>query len=206
MGTITINGTTFNIFGEFNTDDAGPPVVQAAMNYFKASLNITPWSTASGTDKQRALIMATRLLDKQNWIGTVTVEGQNLSWPRTGVKTKEGVTVVSTETPPGIYLGTYELAAALLGDSALQDAVNAGSNTKRKRTREKVGDLETELDTTFFVPTASGRSVFGRFPTLVQEYIRPFLPAIDLGTLLSGTDITSAELVSDFTLNVDGIS
>ena len=170
MGTVTIGATNFDIYGEITTDTPGEPV--SATTYFLGQLNTTAWDAADADTKAKALVTATRILDKQTWVGDVTdpTTPQPLAWPRTGATNcKTGVAVPSDEVPEGIVYGSYELASAILTDSAVQAASTAGSNVRRSR--DKVGDLETERE--YFVSTAIAGSTAaaGRFPPAVQEFV-----------------------------------
>jgi len=205
MGTVSISGKTFNIYGEHLSDDAGPPAVPSAKTYFSASLNATAWTGASQTTQAQALVTATRILDKQSWVGSPTDPAtQPLAWPRTGVTDRNGQTVADDEVPPAIYLATYELALAILQDAAVQTAKNTGSSVKRNRNREKVGELEVETDVEYFSANVNGGTT--RFPTSVQEYIKQFLAGLAVGALASGTDICSTELYSEFRRNFPGVN
>ena len=176
MGTVNIAGKTFNIYGEHLADDAGPPVVEAASTYFAASLNATAWNAADLTTQAQALVTATRILDKQTWTGDMTdaATPQPLAWPRTGATNcKTGQAVPTTDTPNGIIFGTYELASAILEDATVQSAKSAGSNVRRTRSKDKVGDLETERETEYFTSTSipGSNTAAGRFPPAVMEYV-----------------------------------
>ena len=190
MGTVSIGGSSFNIYGTF-TDDTGPVI--SAVTYFKASLNISAWSAAASSDKQKALVAATRILDKQPWVGSPTdiVTPQPLAWPRTGATDADGNSFLDTETPEEVIFANYELASAILADAAVQSSSTSGSNVRRTLSRDKVGDLETERETEYFIPTIIGSAASGRFPTSVQEYLRGLLGgSLDLSTVTGSTAST----------------
>ena len=179
MGTVTISGNTYNIYGTHVADDAGPPAVPSAVTYFAASLNATEWNAATVDTQAQALVTATRIMDKQTWQGTMTdpTTPQPLAWPRAGVTNcKTGEAQADDEVPNGIVFGTYELASAILADAAVQAAAGAGSNVRRTRAKDKVGDLETERETEYFTSTAipGSNTNAGRFPPATQEYVSCF--------------------------------
>lgn len=55
-----------------------------AGHFFNNRLNVDIWTDASEDDKVRSLNMATVAIDKLNFAGAVTVEGQQLQFPRDG--------------------------------------------------------------------------------------------------------------------------
>jgi len=188
MGTVSIAGKTFDIYGEHLTDDSGPPVVESASTYFAASLNASAWNDATLDDQARALVTAGRIFDKQLWVGTPTDPDtpQPLAWPRTGVPDCDGIAATTTDIPMKIVEGSYELALAILADAAVQTQTNTGSNTKRVLARKKVGDLEVEDETEYFSPTNSGANAGTRFPTQVQELIKCYVGGTLGGATVAG--------------------
>ena len=121
--TITIGTDTFDVYGP-----------QADANtYFNGKLNRGVWSAAGSSDKDRALISASRLLDLEPWQGTPTdlLTPQPLAWPRTGVLDKNGSAVGTTEFPDDLLAGYYELAQEILANPALDEAADGDSNIKR---------------------------------------------------------------------------
>jgi len=185
MGTVSAGGKTFTIYGEI-TSDAGATV--SASTYFAGSLNATAWDAASLTDQSKALIAATRIFDKQLWVGSMTdpTTPQALAWPRTGVPTCDGIVASASVIPERVIFGAYELAGAILTTAAVQTDANTGSNTRRVLARKKVGDLETEDETEYFSATNSGQNAATRFPTEVQEYIRCYVGGTLGGATVAG--------------------
>jgi len=180
LGTVSISGKSFNIYGNLTDDTVtDSPQAVSATTYFIGQLNTTAWDAADSTTRSKALVTATQILDKQRWVGTPTdvATPQPLAWPRTGVSDCEGTAVPSDEVPLGIVNAAYELAGAILTDATVQSQASGGSNTKRTKSRDKVGDLETERETEYFGPTniPGTKTGVGRFPTAVQEYVRCFL-------------------------------
>lgn len=202
MGVVNIGGVNFNIYGEF-TNDAGPTI--SASTYFNASLNVGGWTAASFGDRQKALVNATRIFDKQRWQGTVTdpTTPQPLAWPRTGVPPCDGIVTPTNVIPSKVIFGAYELAAAILSDAQVQTAASTGSNVRRVLARKKVGELEIEDETEYFVPTNIGLAASGRFPAQVQEYIKCFVEGFSMGATVVGST-PSVFIDFDFKLNDPG--
>lgn len=204
MGQVSIGGKTYDIYGEYSTDTPGE--TESAVTYFNGQLNTTAWDNASSTDQQKALVSATRIFDKQLWVSTPTdPDNQPLAWPRVGVADCDGNPIDDNEIPEDIILGSYEYALAILNDAAVQTEQSAGSNTKREKSRDKVGDLETERETEYFSPTniRGSRNSEGRFPTQVQEYVRCYLSSGALSPACASS--TEPVFPEDWTFNNEGL-
>lgn len=142
--------------------------ITEANDYLDNSVRATSWETALDDDKARALITATRLIDKQCLVGDQTDPDQPLHFPATGVVDHEGDEVPDDEVPLWITYATIELAFELTVNAALESSANTGSNTKRL----KAGSVEIEK---FRPGDVLGSKGVKRFPTVVQEYLAPFL-------------------------------
>lgn len=185
MGVVNIGGIAFNIYGE-HTDNTGPVI--SATAYFSASLNVAGWDVATFGDRQKALVNAARIFDKQRWKGALTdpTTPQPLAWPRTGVADCDGVAIDPNTIPEDVIFASYELAAAILSNAAVQTQENTGSNVRRVLARKKVGDLEIEDETEYFTPTNIGLAVGSRFPAQVQEYLRCYVEGHTMGATVVG--------------------
>lgn len=170
MGTVTISGTAFEIYGT----RAG------ADTYMAARLGNTAWKGASSGDKDKSLVSATRYLDRQNWINQRTdiLTPQPLEFPRTGLVDKDGTAVSSATVPVIVEEANYEMALILLEDATASENATSGSNVKA------VGAGSAKVE--FF------RQVTGtKLPTTIQELIGLWLEgsgvAAATGNLASGT-------------------
>ncbi len=168
MGTVTISGTSFDIYG----------TLAAAVTYMKARVGATAWDAVGSTDRSKALVSGTRFLDRQNWQGQKTSGVQALEFPRTGLVDKDGNDVGSVAVPLLVEEANYEMALAILEDATIVENANSGTNTKRV----KAGSAEVE----FFRQTDGTK-----LPTIIQELIGLFLEgsgtSSDTGNLASGT-------------------
>ncbi len=72
MGQVTIQGTVFDIYGTAASVD----------DYMKARLGGGVWHDADSEDQARAQVSATRMIDRENWVGQRTVGSQPLEFPR----------------------------------------------------------------------------------------------------------------------------
>lgn len=134
-----------------------------ADTYFEDAIHAAPWTASSNDTKEDALVTATRMLDRQEWVGTKTNPLQALDWPRTGVTYSDGTAVDPLTVPQFILDATCELALALIVNPSIQSSTNSGSNVKRL----KAGSAEIE----YFNSTSGA----GRFPTIVAELVNPYL-------------------------------
>lgn len=153
VGHVSIGSDVFDVYGS----EAG------AATYMAARLGADDWDDASATDKKKAMVSATRWIDRARWQGAQT-DGdtpQPLAFPRTGLTDCDGNAVADTWTPDA---AAYELALVLLGDASVPESVDSGSNIKKL----KAGPAELE----YFKGT-TGR--VSRFPTIAHELLRCFL-------------------------------
>lgn len=90
------------------------------------------WSTATSTTKSKALLMATRLLDRMDWQGTRNAAPPALAWPRTGVVLADGSAVDSTTIPLDVSRGCVELAMSLIADADSVADSNQGTSSNVK--------------------------------------------------------------------------
>lgn len=182
MGTVTITGVVYTIYGTYSgagsmTEYAGAQTAPGFVTWRA----LVAAGGASLDDAYRSLVMATLELDRQQWAGAKTSAVQAQQWPRTGVTRADGTAVDSATVPIEIVQACYELAAQFVLDASLADAANANSNLKRA----KAGSAEVE----YFRPT-----VGGRFSTAVQELVGQFLAGAGSasGPYVAGTDVESS--------------
>lgn len=160
MGQVTISGTNATVFGS----------LAGATTYFALALGGTGWSAASGTDRQKALVSATRWMQR---LGLVDPSDGSTIVPD----------VADAGVPVPVQEGAYELADALLTDAEAQAATSTGSNVKSV----KAGSAEV----TFFRAT-NGTPL----PTVAFQLLRPYLASQQstgdgdggVGSYASGTD------------------
>jgi len=102
--------------------------------YHDTSLFATGWTGAVLADKERALKMATRLLDSYyTWLGQRTFSDQALGFPRTGLFRDTTIVVDSATIPPEIRNATAEFGKFLLAnDPNQQNEAAAQGITKIK--------------------------------------------------------------------------
>lgn len=59
--------------------------IDEAEAFFDAQLNVLAWTGATSDDKTRALLMAAKRLEIENWLGNRVTTTQRLAWPRLDV-------------------------------------------------------------------------------------------------------------------------
>jgi|SRR5882672_7750349 len=87
---ITIGGASANSY----------VAMEDAESFLDARLNSASWSSAVADDKTRALLMAAKRLDAENWLGNRVTTTQRLTWPRIGVTKVDPVGI-------GLWYGSY---------------------------------------------------------------------------------------------------
>ena len=104
-----------------------------ADSYHEGHYYSSAWTALTTTQKDIALVMATRLLDEHvEWHGTKTTRGQALRWPRIGVRERDsmglypdpyyGYTLNSSTIPLFLKQATAELGRHLASEDRTTDA------------------------------------------------------------------------------------
>lgn len=154
MSTITIDAVDYPVYAD----------VTEADTYLAAAIHADSWATVVLLDKQRALVTATRILDRQKWAGAPTADPQDLAWPRTGLEDRNGNPLDEDTIPEEVQEASIELALALVDGSDAQNAQTTESLIRRLA----AGSVSIEyVRAAFSDPT--------RFPTIVMELIGRWL-------------------------------
>lgn len=125
--------------------------------YFAGRLHSTAWTGTSEANRDAALRMATKAIDRLAFGGRRALDTQALAWPRVWVRDGEGRILPAGEVPGAVREACCEWALHMLQhDPAARPADIA---------RRKVGDLEVE-----YRPGARDR-----LPPTVRELLAPFL-------------------------------
>lgn len=126
--------------------------IEEADAYFATRFNSSTWTSSNNSNKEIALIEATRLLDTLvSWKGYVKSDSQSLKWPRTFVPTVDSQysridTVLSSYIsdsiiPKDVKNATYELAINLLTN-------NGYVSDENDLTKLKVGPITLDFSDT----------------------------------------------------------
>lgn len=151
MGTVTISGTAYEIYG----------TASGAKSYHAGTARGAAWGAASALAQNQALVEASRSFNRTKWVGVMTDPGtpQPLAWPRSGVTNCfTGLAVPDNVTPQEIEDGSYEWALQILSQAdVVESDPSAQGGIKRTKLAEKVDVIETETETEWFAP-GSGRT------------------------------------------------
>lgn len=169
--TVQIGDQAYDVYADIATAD----------DYLNAEFTAaaTRWRDATLTDdteKARALVSATRLVDRQTWPGSRTSEYQVLEWPRTGT----GISGIDEDVVPSqIEHATILLAAEINNGNT---SVIGSDSTDTRTKRQKAGSVEIE----YFRDLDGGP----RFPTAIQELLAGLFGgrAVIAGSIASGVD------------------
>lgn len=102
--------------------------------YYDGHLYATAWTAATLANKEKALVMATRLIDGQfQFAGWKAKETQSLQWPRLSVRDPDGESDLAADAVPTLVRdATCEMARELL--IADRTAAAAGEGLKYENT------------------------------------------------------------------------
>lgn len=134
-------------------------------NYLLAKFGTTAWFAATEDEQAQAIVSATRLLDKQCWLGDKTSDSQPLAWPRTNTGV-EGVE--DNVIPNDIKFGMAELAFLILTGSNVENNTLPGGQGLQII---KAGSVMLQ----YFRDAQGLMEQQARFPPVVQEYIARYL-------------------------------
>lgn len=166
MPTVTINTVDYDVYAD----------VPAADEFLAADFGATAWRAETDDEqKSRALVSATRLLDRLVWAGDKTDPDQILAWPRSNT----GLSDVDEDTvPQPIIDASIVLAKLIHAGSKVDSQPSTQSGNIR---RQRAGSVELE----YFFPQDNPT----RLPIEVEELVARFLATANFtGALSSGTD------------------
>ena len=179
--TITMGSQDWTVYGDRAFVD----------EYMLGAVHSKPWDDTDEATKQKVTINATRLLDRQKWIGSKTVASQTLEFPRTGLTDIDGVALADDELPQELLDGFCELCLSLVDGSDVQTS----STTEPNVASLKAGSVSISY-------WRSAGSTPGRFPMIVQELLGRWLSgqSATVSATASGTDGCSA-FVTDYSIS-----
>jgi hypothetical protein len=154
MGTVTISGVVYNVYGTLS--GAG-----SMTEYAGGSSNMAAWKAGTADQQAQWMVDAARMMNRQAWQGSTTAaypSPQVLVWPRTGLTYEDGSAVSSSSIPQRVIDASYELAGLIAENYGVVTQQSDSQLAKRL----KAGSAEIE----YFRPVTGGR-----FPTTVMELI-----------------------------------
>jgi len=133
--------------------------VNGGDTYFSVSLGGSDWSAASEGDKSKALVAATRAIDRLRFRYDKTDSAQELEFPRND----------ETVVPSNVTYAAYELANVLLSGVDLE--------LEHKALTEQVSNLGDS--TSARVPNAVSANAAAGIPSIVAwRYLQPYLERV----------------------------
>lgn len=158
MNTVEIGGSTYDVYAD----------IADANLYLDGALHAGAWhgTTTNDEQKARALVTATRTLDRQNWKGSKAVPTQPLDFPRTDMGITPEPVVDEFGVPIDIVHACIELAVGL-ADGTMASVQNDSSTATRIRSMSA-----GSVNITFF---RNPDGTAARFPTIIQELIGKYL-------------------------------
>ena len=115
--------------------------VTDANTYHEGHLYASTWNDATLTQKEQALVWATRILDSQClWVGVIASDTQALRWPRVSAYDRDGRLLANDTIPDAVEQATAELARHLITADR-----TAPESTERAVKRVKAGGVEVEF-------------------------------------------------------------
>jgi hypothetical protein len=153
----------------------------AADTYFDNRLNSDAWDDADSTDKDKALITASKELNILSWLGYKATTAQRLAWPRAMVINPDSAYsqefYSESEIPQRVKDATCEYARELL---------KAGTTdlTSQDSSREIKSETVGPISVTYAEPSQKSAGL-SRFPNVTSG----------LGPLLSGLSHGQIKLV-----------
>lgn len=156
--------------------------------YLSSSVRATSWEFLDSDSKDRAILTAFRIFEKQNWQGVpVGGVGTTPHFPATGLTDCDGNAVSSASVPQEVKDAQAELAFDLTQDSGLETTGGTGSNVKRVQ----AGSARV----TFFNQTGGADGTGSRrFKPQIHELIGCFLE----GSAGSPPKATGSDVSSSF--------
>src|SRR5688500_17193169 len=101
---------------------------EEATAYFDLRLYSDDWLGVSTADQEKALVMARRFIDQQQFAGDRTAADQLLAWPRTGIANVDSATV-----PQDVLDAQCEMALSLIRDDLTLNDTSRGVRSLREQ-------------------------------------------------------------------------
>jgi hypothetical protein len=137
----TIGGTASNSYVTLAEADA----------YFEDRLYTTEWDAATPTDKEKALVTATRRIDEELFTGEKTTLAQALKWPRIFANDEGGDEFAADIIPTRLLQATCIVALELLKADFIAESylnnysfLSTGTMQFKQFTQQSAGRLPSE--------------------------------------------------------------
>jgi hypothetical protein len=141
-----------------------------AETYFTDRLNITTWSAATDANKNKALLMACKIIDDQRYMGQPFNYLQSMAFPRYGLKTRQNQPIPTLATPDDVKWAQCEQALFILDQSGNEDA----TSERRQLIREGVIEMRIGDYSETYKDNKSGAVSYSLCP-MAKERLLPYL-------------------------------
>lgn len=141
-----------------------------ANTYFADRLGIDAWTNATDDNKNKALLMACKIIDDQQYDGRPVSIVQSSAFPRYGLKNRQKQLLPSLSTPDDVKYAQAEQALYILEEYSTFDASSERLQLQREGvTRIKINDYEEQY-------SGKGTSGMGHsLCTNAKERLMPYL-------------------------------
>ena len=185
MATITIGAATYDAYRSLEDHE----------EYLDAQITATTWHASEDDDqKGRAIISATRFIDRQAWQGEKSDPYQAHQFPRTGLTYADGSAVPSDAVPTEVLDAESELAAMLIDGTDVQ---NVSSPDEKMIQSLKAGSAAISY---FRGDAGLGQ----RFPQIVHELLGRWLAGAGAGLVGIATGTDGEDAFADDRLGLTG--
>lgn len=179
MEQLQIGGSLYDVYAD----------IAIADDYLNAETWAEDWRCAEGEDsKGRALVTATRTLDKLSWAGTKSSSAQPLEWPRSGTGLSTDLVPDSNSVPQRIIDACCVLAGLSLSGI---DFLTQPSTASQRVKRQAAGSVSIE----YFKDTFDIEGT--RLPTQAWELIAPLFASSSVMAGSCGSGLGTASRFSD---------
>lgn len=170
MATVTISGNDYDTYRDLADTE----------EYLEAQISAATFQASTDDNqKGRAIVSATRFLDRQEWQGEKADQYQVHAFPRTGLTYVDGSDVPSDAVPTEVLDAESELAAIMIDGTDVQ-----GTNAPGAQTIQSLRAGSAAI--TYF----RGEEQLSRFPQIVHELLGRWLlgAAPGLVSIATGVD------------------
>lgn len=141
-----------------------------ANTYFADRLGIDAWTNATDDNKNKALLMACKIIDDQQYDGRPVSIVQSSAFPRYGLSNRQKQLLPSLSIPDDVKYAQAEQAASILSDYSTFDASSERLQLQREGvTKMEIGDYKE---------TYNGKGNYGigySLCTNAKERLMPYL-------------------------------
>lgn len=184
MATVTINATDYDAYRSLADHEI----------YLEAQISAATWQASTDDNqKGRAIISATRFIDRQVWQGEKADPYQEHAFPRTGLTYSDGSDVPSDAVPTEVLDAESELAAIMIDGTDVQGTAAPGAQTIQSL---RAGSAAI----TYF----RGEEQLNRFPQIVHELLGRWLAGAGSGLVAIATGVDGEDEFDEDRFGLNG--